>query len=150
MFSFGRSDPIIPPPVTFFKVSLGAVDLTIWSPASALNIVLPSGFSFETNDLATDSYRSMLSVSLPQLDARILVPPSMSSHNWWEVSALSLDLALDMYLAPEGWIESATEQAAFVKSQDELTRRVLSLYESRPTQGGHPLPLSHRDRRRWC
>jgi len=76
-----------------------------------------------------------MSVSLPQLDARILLPPSTPSHNWWEVSALSLDLALDIYQSPTGWLESAQEQAAFVIAQDEMTRRVAQLYDPKIKAG---------------
>lgn len=121
--------------VTFLKLKIASVDATIWNPGSAFNVSLPLGLSLEKNDLATDEYRSMLSVSVPRCDARIMLPPVTKRTTWWEVSALSFDLGLDSFDCPIGWKQSAQAQAAFVLSQDEATNRVAGWYPSRDGAG---------------
>lgn len=115
--------------VTFFKLNLAPLDATIWTASSAINLALSEGLSFETNDVGTAEYRSMMSIGVPRLDLRVLLPPVSKRGTWWEVSALSLDVAADIYSSPTGWQDSVAAQAAFVRSQDIVTHRLAALYD---------------------
>jgi hypothetical protein len=123
------------PSVTFFKLNLSPLDATVWTPGSAINFALPEGLSFDSNDLGTTEYRSMMSIGLPRLDLRILLPPASRRSAWWEVSAVSFDISTDIYSSPFGWQDSVAAQAAFVKSQDLLTHRLTTLYDKSTDRG---------------
>jgi hypothetical protein len=121
--------------VTFFKLNLSPLDATVWTPGSAINFALCEGLSFDSNDLGTTEYRSMMSIGLPRLDLRILLPPASRKGAWWEVSAVSFDISTDIYSSPFGWQDSVAAQAAFVKSQDLVTHRLTALYDKSTSRG---------------
>ncbi|CAL1706934.1 unnamed protein product [Somion occarium] len=144
-FGFGFSDPLnapaaefaIPsdPDVTFLKISLGSANIVWIAPDAAVDISLPSGMRFESNDAAGKSYAKVTSVRVPSMTAKTLLASPSLPNVWYEAAEFAADAYLDIYSAPTGWREKATVQTAFIAAQDSLTRRIAFLYDPEANAG---------------
>lgn len=129
---------IFDPDVTFLKVGLKSLDITLRMNYAAVRLALLHGLSYDANDLAGKEFRHVKSLVVPLAKAQCLLAYSdlswrSLSQEWLEVAAATFDVHLDLYSAPPGWREDALRQHLFVSAQDEPTRRAPFLYE-----GGHP------------
>ncbi|THH20420.1 hypothetical protein EW146_g951 [Bondarzewia mesenterica] len=122
------------PDVTFMKVKLESVDLTLSSARVAIQASLPQGLSLERNDLAGNHYRKVTSLRLIEVQVRCLHRYGRRDR-WIEVATLSLDGFADIYSCPPGWRQSANAQRDFVMEQDALTGRTQLLYPTQAKQG---------------
>jgi hypothetical protein len=124
------------PDVTFVKIGVTAVDIAWRTPLQAVQISLPHGLLFDSNDHAGKSYRNVKSVVLPTCRIRCLLASSEQPKGqlWTEVASFSFDVRFDQYGAPLGWRNSARAQKRFVLSQDALTGRARFLYDTVDTK----------------
>ncbi|KAA1471307.1 hypothetical protein DENSPDRAFT_799140 [Dentipellis sp. KUC8613] len=118
------------PDATFLKVSFSEADVVWQSPQAAIQICVPQGLDLESNNLAGNRYRQVMTLRLPQFLTRLLHRQS-ARDRWLEAGKLEFDGAMDMYSAPIGWKESSLKQAAFIAEQDSLSGRVQSFFSSR-------------------
>lgn len=126
------------PDVTFLKVSLAPINVTLRAAGSALRFTLPQGLTYEMNDLAGKNYRSVKSIVLPLFKFQCLLsdfdgPRGLRPLEWVEVASATFDLHADIYAAPKDWRKTALRQARFVAAQDHATRRARFLYEHNNT-----------------
>lgn len=97
----------------------------IWQAGNAaLVLALREGIKVNTNDLAADNYRKVISLSVPKVSARVLVTSQERRASWLEAAEVATDAFVDVYSAPKGYKALNAAQVAFVKEQDEPTRRV--------------------------
>ncbi|CCM03589.1 uncharacterized protein FIBRA_05726 [Fibroporia radiculosa] len=137
-FSLNYTDPlnaparefVVPtyPDVTFLKVTFDSVNVICLTEHSAVEIILPRGCRFDSNDLPGQCHRKVLSFRLPSATLKALVTTKQLSYTWCEVARIQFDAKLDIYVAPPGWQDSARAQTEFVTSQDKLTGRAKVLY----------------------
>ncbi|KAF7969728.1 hypothetical protein HWV62_26142, partial [Athelia sp. TMB] len=118
------------PDVTFMKLAVSAVNLTWLAGNAAVEIVVSSGVTLETNDLASDFYRKVMSICIPQVTLKVLVTNNAQHRSWLEAVDAKLDVNIDLYSAPAGWRESARLQNEFIKIQDVPTGRAKLMKES--------------------
>ncbi|KAK7692730.1 hypothetical protein QCA50_004363 [Cerrena zonata] len=125
------SEFVVPvdPDVNFLKVSLGSANI-VWNAGStAVELAIPNGLRFESNDAAGKSYAKVSSVRVPSMTAKALLASPTTSNLWYEAAQATADAYLDIYSAPPGWRERAAAQTAFIAEQDAETRRVAFLYD---------------------
>lgn len=116
--------------MTFLNVSLGILDATWLAGQTALNVTLPKGVHFQSNDLASQLYRKVLSIKVPAASIKILLAPPNGRDSWWEAASVSFDVNLDMYSSPLGWKDTARAQTEFILREDCLTGRMSDLFTS--------------------
>lgn len=130
-----------PLPVTFYKVQIKKVEVTLKDERTALWLQCDGGIKIDTNDLGTDSYKRVLSVRVPTISAKLLVLTSGGRRTWLEASRIDMDAFLDIYSAPIGYQKANQEQLAFIEEQDEPTGRTKGLFDllrrgTSPGKGG--------------
>lgn len=112
------------------KLAVSAVNLTWLAGNAAVEIAVSSGVTLETNDLASDFYRKVMSICIPQVTLKVLVTNNVQHRSWLEAVDAKLDVNIDLYSAPAGWRESARLQNEFIKIQDVPTGRAKLMKES--------------------
>ncbi|KAF6761220.1 hypothetical protein DFP72DRAFT_34729 [Ephemerocybe angulata] len=110
--------------ITFYKVSIRSLDVTWKAGSAALVITLPEGIKINTNDLAADHYRKVISIKMPQLTTKVLVTSQFHGASWLEAGELVADAYVDVYSAPQDYLALNAAQVAFVEEQDRPTDRV--------------------------
>lgn len=85
---------------------------------------LPEGIKVNTNDLAADHYRKVVSLRVPRLSTKVLVTSHVQGASWLEAGELVLDAYADIYSAPKDYLSLNAAQVAFVEEQDRVTDRV--------------------------
>ena len=124
-FFTDRSPPSLTSPlVTFYKVSVESVDITWKAGSAAVVVSLPEGVKVNTNDLAADHYRKVVSVRAPHITAKVLVTSQIPGASWLEAGEVVADAYIDVYSAPKDYIALNAAQVAFVEEQDRATNRV--------------------------
>lgn len=123
------------PDVTFLKVTLPGVDLTLKDANSSVNVSLPSGLLLDFNDLPGQTYAKVMSIRLPLCQVRNLLRSPYKRDHWFEVAWVRFDCFTDIYSAPPGWQEHANRQMKFLTEQDAPTRRLRFLYEKERDHG---------------
>ncbi|KZV70698.1 hypothetical protein PENSPDRAFT_752360 [Peniophora sp. CONT] len=126
------------PDGNFYKISLAGIDLMSAAGDVAMQLCLPSGLRLDTNDLATDSYKRVISVQIPEAVVRCLRRCS-SRDVWVEAGEVRLDALLDVYMAPPHWQEGAAKQAEYMAEQDQKTGRLIGVAET-PAKMWTPAP----------
>ena len=120
--------------VTFLKVTLDSVFIIWLASEAAIELALPEGMRFDSNDLAGQSYMKVSSIRIPTGSVKALSQTMERSKNWHDTAGLTFDVNMDMYVAPPGWREKARQQRAFVNAQDVLTGRASCLYTPGETE----------------
>lgn len=117
------------PDGNFYKISFAGIDLMSSAGDVAMQLCLPTGLRFDTNDLATDSYKRVISVRVPEVVVRCL-RRCATRDVWVEAGEVRLDALIDAYMAPPHWQEAATRQTEFMAEQDKKTGRLLGVTET--------------------
>ncbi|TFY67887.1 hypothetical protein EVG20_g3774 [Dentipellis fragilis] len=118
------------PDATFLKVSFSEADVVWQSSKAAVQVCVPQGLGLESNNLAGNHYRQLVTLRLPQILTRLLYRQT-ARNRWLETGRIEFDGAMDLYSSPMGWKESSIKQAAFIAEQDTLSGRVQNLFSSR-------------------
>ncbi|KAI0074167.1 hypothetical protein K474DRAFT_1774197 [Panus rudis PR-1116 ss-1] len=126
------------PDITFWRFSLGSLNLVWSTDGAAIELQLPNGMQFASNDVPGKLYAKVSSVKVPQIILKGLLASGVTRTLWNEAINLSADCYVDIYSAPSGWRAKAAEQIAFVKEQDSATGRAQFLYD----------PVEEEDQRR--
>ncbi|VDB95270.1 unnamed protein product [Peniophora sp. CBMAI 1063] len=126
------------PDGNFYKISIAGIDLMSSVGDVAMQLCLPTGLRFDTNDLATDSYKRVISIRVPEAVVRCL-RRCASRDIWIEAGEIRLDALLDMYMAPPHWQEVAAHQAEYMAEQDRETGRLIGIAET-PAKRWTPAP----------
>ena len=113
-----------------------ALDATIWSVDTAVNLLLKDGLSIRLDDLAEDDWLSHVDFDLPSLQLRGLAPTEKDSEEWLEVVAIDTGLSLGLGKTSADYQVLQQRQSKFVQAQDALTKRAAALYSS-ATQNQH-------------
>lgn len=111
------------PDITFYKVTVAAIELTWRAGDAALVVSLPEGVKVDSNDLGTHQYKRVISLRAPQICFKVLFMVSSERSTWLEAAEFVADAYADIYLAPKGHHEMTLAQVAFVEEQDKLTGR---------------------------
>lgn len=114
--------------VTFIKLTVDQVHIVWQVDRAAVEIALPNGIRYCSNDVPGKLHRKSSSVCMPQVYFKMLLASRNRPDTWYEAATAELDANLDIYSAPDGWQEHASAQRAFVAAQDMLTNRVGFLY----------------------
>lgn len=85
---------------------------------------LPEGVKVNTNDLAADQYRKVISLKIPRMSTKVLVTSRVQGASWLEAGELAADAYVDIYSAPTDYLSLNAAQVAFVEEQDRSTDRV--------------------------
>ncbi|KAI0699566.1 hypothetical protein BC835DRAFT_1412549 [Cytidiella melzeri] len=117
------------PDVTFLKVAVDQFNLVWHVDNAAAELSLPKGLRLDFNDLAGKSHKSVTSVRVPQASVKLLLSRAAEMNDWHEAMNVLLDLNVDLYSAPTGWMKKAQAQAEFLVAQDSYTERVMFLYK---------------------
>ncbi|KAH7100701.1 hypothetical protein BKA62DRAFT_705412 [Auriculariales sp. MPI-PUGE-AT-0066] len=118
------------PDVTFLRLKLISLDIMSRVNKGCIHFALPKGLDLAWNDLAGQSYKSMVSVRSPICITRALVSLHSDAHHWLEAASFRFDMFLDLYSSPAGWTTDAQQQREFCAASDRLTLRAPLLYES--------------------
>jgi hypothetical protein len=119
------------PDITFLKVRLVGLNITLRLGQSAIAVSLPSGLHFQSNDLARDLYRKVLGAKIPEIAVQLLISSPDDSTAWYEAASLRMDGNVDVYTSPLNWRETAQAQREFVNEQDKLTDRAKMMFIER-------------------
>jgi hypothetical protein len=115
---------LICPLVTFYKVSVESVDITWKAGSAAVVVSLPEGIKVNTNDLAADHYRKVVSLRVPHITTKVLVTSQIPGASWLEAGEVVSDAYIDVYSAPKDYLTLNAAQVVFVEEQDRTTGRV--------------------------
>lgn len=115
--------------MTFFKVTVKAVDLTWRAGLAALVVRFNQGLKFDSNDLGAHHYRRVTSIRIPHISSKVLLTASTERNVWLEAAEMVFDVYLDIYSAPKGHRLTTRVQLAFVEEQDRLTGRAKRIFE---------------------
>ncbi|KAI8057143.1 hypothetical protein BDF22DRAFT_227395 [Syncephalis plumigaleata] len=129
------------PDVTFLRVGLKQLDLTIWgSQETATRLLLPDGIRLEFQNLIGEKYSKKTRLTVPQIVIRSLAAtksdtddPIISSSDllvWTEVAFIETSLDFTAYSHTSDWYEKRELQRNFLHDQDRNTRRCTFLYSS--------------------
>ena len=118
------------PDVILLSVNMEALDATIWSVDTAVNLLLKDGLSIRLDDFAEEDWLSHIDVALPSLQLRGLAPTEKDSEVWLEVVAIDAGLSLGLGKTSADYQVLQQRQSKFIQSQDALTRRAAALYSS--------------------
>ncbi|RKP27396.1 hypothetical protein SYNPS1DRAFT_12720 [Syncephalis pseudoplumigaleata] len=112
------------PDVTFLRVGLRRLDLTVWgSQETATRILLPEGIRVEFQNLIGEKYSKKTRLTMPHISAgEALV--------WTEVAFIETSLDITIYTHTSDWYERRELQRNFLHDQDRETRRCTFLYSS--------------------
>ncbi|TFK25683.1 hypothetical protein FA15DRAFT_334222 [Coprinopsis marcescibilis] len=112
------------PDITFYKISVAAVELVWKAQIAALVVSLNEGVHFNSNDLAADQYRKVTSLQIPIITFKVLVTSSTKGASWLEAGEVVADAYLDIYDAPKDYRALNQAQTDYVQAQDRPTGRV--------------------------
>ena len=113
--------------VTFVKVGMGEIAMTIFDTDTAVSVHLSEGINVDTSTWATRAYQAAIALVIPKIALRLL---SRADDDWITVSSVDLDLSLNVFNAPKGWHEHVEKQQAFIRAQDGPTGRIKFVYSS--------------------
>lgn len=119
----------VDPDLTFLKVVIPSIDVTLKDASAAVHLALEEGIAFDYNDLATTTYRKVSSIRMPCARLKTLLRSPYKRDDWLEVASAEVDLYTDIYSSPAGWQEDAARQLRFVMQQDAATKRLRFLYK---------------------
>lgn len=130
--------PKTPPDATFFKLGINQVSATIFTEnGSALSLDLTDGVSLDTSSLSSRSFKSAVGLILPSI-AVVVLERDTFQRKWTPVGSIRTSLAMDVYSAPTGWQEKASQQQQFLTKEDKPTRRLSYMYSENYELGtGH-------------
>lgn len=112
----------------FLKVRIDGIDVALRVEQAAFSLCLHSGLQVQSNDLAGELYRKLLSVEAPEIAVKLLTAGADDPSNWYEAASLDFDVNLDLYSSPLGWREAAKAQNEFVVKQDVATNRAKMMF----------------------
>lgn len=111
--------------VTFLKLAVDDLVVLFETEDAAASVALPQGVNLDLSTWATRSCLSTLGLSIPDLDMALLHRQSGALRT---VAELKSSITLDIYKAPFGWLQKASKQQAFIRKEDEPTKRIQYLY----------------------
>jgi hypothetical protein len=120
--------PKTPPDVTFFKLGIDEVAVTLFSDNTAVSLSLPDGVNLDTSSWATRSFSSAVGLVIPAIKVHLLEQDTYR-RKWASTASIDTALALDVFSAPFGWREKASEQQKFLKREDGPTKRTWYMYQ---------------------
>ncbi|KAF8320822.1 hypothetical protein DL93DRAFT_2163795 [Clavulina sp. PMI_390] len=120
--------------VTYFSVTIKSVNVAWVLPQAAVQLSLPDGMRFDSNNMPGQYHWTTKSIAIPAVRVRTLLapahsPPIKGGRSWIEVGCASFDFYCDIYGAPLGWRALSERQKLFVEFQDAITRRVPWVYD---------------------
>ncbi|KAI8885811.1 hypothetical protein K501DRAFT_331672 [Backusella circina FSU 941] len=123
------------PDVTFLKFHIQEIDVCLMSMTSATNINLENGILLELDNLINEKYTNRISLKIPTIVTRCLANPDISTnaeneYPWVEVAKVDLGLNMTLFRQTSKWRLAREDQQNFLRTQDEITRRCVRLYES--------------------
>lgn len=125
--------PTFEPDVTFVSLVLQSADFTWKLSHTAIQVALPDGFRFDSNDFPGKNHKNTKGIAMPSIKIRCLLAESNShprrADEWFEVACASFDFHADLYNSPINWRKDALQQKLFVQSQDSLTGRATWVYD---------------------
>jgi len=115
--------------VTFYKITVRAVDVTWKAGLAAIVVRLDQGLKVDSNDLGAHHYRRVTSIKVPHISSKVLLTASTERKVWLEAAEVIFDAYLDIYSAPKGHRLATRAQLAFVEEQDRLTGRAKRMFD---------------------
>lgn len=109
----------IDPDLTFMKLSVKTLNVTLLAGSAAVDVDLPCGLSVHSNDLQGRLCGKFVVLRLPLANLKALVTSDSYRRSWSEAAYLEFDSNLEIY-SP---ILDGRDQSDFIQSQDALTRR---------------------------
>ena len=123
--------------VTFFKLGIDQVSLTLFTDSAAVAVDLPAGVNLDTSTWATRSFKSAVGLIIPYIRLTLLEHDTYQ-RKWVSSGQIQTAVNLDVYNAPSGWQEKASEQQAFLLAQDGHTQRIWYMYrDGKDKTDGH-------------
>jgi hypothetical protein len=116
--------------VTFFKFSLDALDSTWLAGQAAVELSLPRGIRYETNDLGGRFHRKLASLRLPLANVKVFLAATRNRQTWLEAAEFVTDAFLDVYSSPPGWVDKSRAQAEFIHAQSAPTGRAEHMFKA--------------------
>ncbi len=116
------------PIVTFLRLAVRSLGITIQQGHSEVVITMPAGLSVGINTLAGQAYYSVVSVTVPEIYLSLMMALAQSYEAYCEIASASGAVEFDLFGTPRGWQDKATMQQAFITAQDSATRRLKDLY----------------------
>ncbi|KAI6121684.1 hypothetical protein F5141DRAFT_529930 [Pisolithus sp. B1] len=109
----------IDPDLTFMKLSVKALNVTLLAGSAAVDVALPRGLSVHSNDLQGRLCGKFVVLRIPLANLKALLTSDSYRKLWSEAAYLEFDSNLEIYSSnPDGHAQSD-----FIQSQDALTRR---------------------------
>ncbi|ORX35037.1 hypothetical protein BD324DRAFT_652754 [Kockovaella imperatae] len=135
--------PKTPPDVTFLKMALGEVAVTVFDHDSALSVHIPEGVNINTTTWATRSFQAAIAVVVP--DIQVLLLSRQEDDEWTTMSSIRSDICINVFNVGSGWRDKVERQQAFLQKEDKPTGRIAFLYSDEPMTvrahaGIHHLP----------
>jgi hypothetical protein len=107
---------------------VGRVGLTVTEGQTAIVAEMPRGLSVGLNTLAGQSYYSAVSLTITEIQLKVLLRITKLTTAYCEVANVFGAVELDLFGTPQGWQDKATKQQAFITTQDKATQRLQDLY----------------------
>ncbi|KAH6910365.1 hypothetical protein BKA70DRAFT_1272889, partial [Coprinopsis sp. MPI-PUGE-AT-0042] len=117
------------------RVTVASAELTWQTPTAALVISLERGVKFDSNDLAAERYRKVMSVQIPRINVKVLVTSSPEGTSWLEAGDVVADASLDIYDAPKDYEALNKAQTEYVEEQDRVTKRLWAIVSQLRSRG---------------
>ncbi|KAI9592098.1 hypothetical protein BDF19DRAFT_498830 [Syncephalis fuscata] len=129
------------PDVTFLRVGVRQIDLTIWgSQETATQLLISEGIRVEFQNLIGEKYSKKTLVAVPQVILRSLAATKSNANDpailpaetliWTEVAYVETSIDFTAYTHTSDWYEKREQQRNFIHDQDRETRRCAFLYSS--------------------
>lgn len=113
--------------VTFYKVNVKSVEITLRADSAALGIICKSGIKIDSNDVGGLNYGRSTGLRIPDINVKALLNASTERNTWLEAADIATDLYVDIYASPKGFKQHIEKQRAFVSEQDKVTGRMAKL-----------------------
>ncbi|KAI8820653.1 uncharacterized protein EV422DRAFT_58087 [Fimicolochytrium jonesii] len=126
------------PDVTTILVTVGSVQVSVIGPGSVSTLALPKGLRLQYDNYACQTWVGRTFIEVPAIALRCLANTSdqdslgtaADGGVWVEVFKLTTAMSMCNYDQIPDWEDLQKLQMAFVKSQDEPTKRCTFLYEN--------------------
>ncbi|KAI8987036.1 hypothetical protein BDB01DRAFT_849190 [Pilobolus umbonatus] len=127
------------PDVTFLKLYVQEINLSLMSINSATNVSIQDGILLEFDNLINKKYSQQITVKIPAIITRCLAKPSTSTVEdgnefpWVEVANADLGFNITVLRHTASWKLKRKEQQKYIKTQDDETHRCIRLYRDADT-----------------
>ncbi|PPQ63980.1 hypothetical protein CVT24_009409 [Panaeolus cyanescens] len=120
----------VDPDVTFYKVAVQELTLTLKSGSAAVVVRLARGLKIDLNDLGTQLYSKITSLKVPSISVHTLLTSPAGRNVWLEALYIHSSIYVDIYSVPHDHCLTTRAQRIFIEEQDRPTMRAQQIFDA--------------------